>query len=260
MRPWERNAANLAASLSFYGPVSFTPGLRLITSRVAYSVFNIALLDSPVSEPYGPMGGELERRIEAAAAHYRSRNRPWSFWICESFLGPHNSRRLLRIFEACGLQCIAESPGMEAEDFPPLKRRLPELEYRPVSDAATRADFAGIVSQCFHIPPAVADLVYDSEADFHAPLEIWMGYHEGQAITSAAVIHAADAIGIYSVATLPLWRGQGLAEAVMRHAVNDVRRRGGAGPLVLQSSPSGYELYRRLGFRRVTRYFVFATN
>ncbi len=260
MRPWERNAANLAASLSFYGPVTASPGLRLITSRVSYSVFNIALLDSPVAEPYGPVGGELERRIEAARMHYRSRNRPWSFWICESFLGPHNSRRLLRIFEACGLQCIAESPGMEAEDFPPLKRRLPELEYRRVCDAVTRGHFSSLVSQCFHIPPTVADLVYESDEYFYAPLEIWLGYHEGRAITSAAVIAAADSIGIYSVATLSPWRGQGLAEAVMRHAVDDLRNRGAGGPLVLQSSPAGYDLYRRLGFRRVTRYFVFATS
>jgi len=36
---------------------------------------------------------------------------------------------------------------------------------------------------------------------------------------------------------------------------------GAAGrPLVLQSSPSGLELYRRLGFVRTTRFVIFSTT
>lgn len=259
MRPWERNAANLAASLAFYGPVERRPGLRLITSRVAFSVFNIALLDSPVDDPFHPSVCELDRRLEAAGEHYGRRDREWSVWVCEHLLGPQTSRRLMRICEAHGLHCIAESPGMETEEFPVPRRALPELEYRLVTAGEMRASFSHLVTACFHIPASVAAVVYEHGDPWTAPVDIWLGYRDGQAVTSAAVIHEAGAVGIYSVATLPAWRGRGYAEAVMRHAVADQRRKGAAGPLVLQSSPSGLELYRRLGFRRVTRYFVFAT-
>jgi ribosomal protein S18 acetylase RimI-like enzyme len=259
MRPWERNAANLAASLAFYGPVEAKPGLSLITSNVAYSVFNIALLDSAVADPFHPAVCELSRRLELAGEHYRRRNREWSVWICEHWLGPQTSRRLMKICEAHGLQCIAEPPGMEAEEFPAPRRAMPELEYRLVVDRETRVAFSRLVTASFHIPASIAGLIYEHDQPWHAPLDIWLGYRDGQAVTSAAVIAAAGGLGIYSVATLPAWRGRGYAEAVMRHAVADQRAKGVSGPLVLQSSPGGLELYRKLGFRRVTRYFVFAS-
>jgi ribosomal protein S18 acetylase RimI-like enzyme len=148
---------------------------------------------------------------------------------------------------------------MEAEEFPAPRRAMPELEYRLVTDRETRVGFSRLVTACFHIPVSIAALIYEHDQPWHAPLDIWLGYRDGQAVTSAAVIGAAGGLGIYSVATLPAWRGRGYAEAVMRHAVADQRAKGVSGPLVLQSSPGGLELYRKLGFRRVTRYFVFAS-
>ncbi|MBN9659842.1 MAG: GNAT family N-acetyltransferase [Acidobacteria bacterium] len=256
MRGWERNAGNLSASLSFYGPWEMRGGVKLITSPVTYSVFNIALLTDPVSD----LEGEMERRIRIADAHYAAKQRQWSFWVCEDFLGARTARRILKIFENAGLVCIAESPGMETEEMVAPRRELPQLEYRRVEDRTTRSDFSRVVSQCFHIPTAIAQRIYESNEPWHAPLEIWLGYFDGYAVTSTAVIEAAGALGIYSVATLPPWRGRGMGEAIMRHAVGDLRQRGVRGPLVLQSSPAGLDLYRRLGFRRTTRYSVFATT
>lgn len=259
MRPWERNAANLAASLAFYGPVTLLPGLRLITSWVTHPVFNIALLDSPAADPSHPGAGELERRIERAATHYRALNRDWSFWICEHLIGPRTLRRLYKILDAHGMSCIAEPPGMEADDLPPPRRPLPALEVRTAAAEQARIDFADIVGQCFYIPPRLAHDVYDNPEKWGAPVEIFVGYDSSRAVTCAALIEAAGAIGIYSVATLPGWRGKGYAEAIMRHGVAEFRRRGASGPIVLQSSPAGMELYRRLGFSRCTRYHVFST-
>jgi GNAT superfamily N-acetyltransferase len=256
MRPWERNAANLSASLSFYGPAVEQGGVKLITSPVSYSVFNIALLTEPVSD----FEGELERRIHVASDHYRRTGRPWSFWICEHYLGPRGARRLIRTFKAEGMECIAESPGMETAQFPAPRRPLPALEIRRVHDQRTRSAFARLVAGCFNIPIGITTQVYESEQVWLSPLRMYIGYHEGNAVASAGVIAEAGAIGIYSVATLPTWRRIGMAEAVMRFAVDELRAEGAEGPLVLQSSPAGLELYRKLGFSRTTRYFVFATE
>ncbi len=255
MKIWERNAANLAASLSFYGPAEQRPGVHLITSPVAFSVFNIALIADPVSE----IEGEMDRRIQLANAHFRGLQRDWSFWLCEDYLGPRTARRLHRIFESHDMECIAESPGMETPELTAPRRPLPALTYRRVNDATTRRDFAHMVTACFHIPPPISQTVYQPEEVWRGPLEVWLGYEDGFAVTSAALIEAAGVLGLYSVATLPSWRGRGMAEAIMRHAVADRRLRGVTAPLVLQSSPGGLELYKRLGFKRTTRFFVFAT-
>ncbi|MBI5085939.1 MAG: GNAT family N-acetyltransferase [Acidobacteria bacterium] len=256
MRAWERNAANLSASLSFYGPAEIRGGVKLINSAVSYSVFNIALLTDPVSD----LDGELERRIQLAAGHYGRLGKQWSFWVCEHLLSPRTASRLTRAFPAWGMQCIAESPGMELDELAPPRRPLPDLSYRRVSDSDTRADFAHLVANCFHIPTDISHRIYGEEGAWSGPLEVWLGYSGGCAVASTAVIAAAGAVGIYSVATQPGFRGKGLAEAVMRHAIAQMRQRGEHGPLVLQSSPSGLELYRRLGFRRNTRYWVFSTE
>ena len=255
MRSWDHNAANLAASLSFYGPIERRAGVQLITSGVSFSVFNIALIGDPVAE----IEGEMDRRIQLAGAHYARQRHEWSFWICEDFLGPKTARRLNRIFEKHGMECIADSPGMEAVDLPPVRRGLPRLSYRRVNDERTRRDFSQIVSVCFHIPPPIAKAVYEPADIWGGPLEVWLGYEGDFAVTSAALIEAAGVLGIYSVATLPAWRGRGLAEGIMRHAIEDRRLRGCCAPLVLQSSPSGLELYKRLGFKKTTRFFVYAT-
>ena len=258
MHPWERNAANLAAALSFYGRVTLEPGLRLITSWVEHPVFNIALLDGPAPDPPGQEATELDRRIERAEAHYRARNRSWSFWVCEHLVGPRTMRRIARIFDAHGMASIGEPPGMEADELPPPARPLPPLEILPATEARVREDFAGIAHQCFFIPPHLAREVYLDPARWGAPVQILVGYAGGRAVTAAAFIEAAGALGIYSVGTIPGYRGRGYAEAIMRHGVDEFRRQGVRGPLVLQSTPAGMDLYRRLGFRRVTRYFVFS--
>jgi ribosomal protein S18 acetylase RimI-like enzyme len=160
-----------------------------------------------------------------------------------------------------GLELLVESPGMEMDDFPETPERiLPSIECLKVTDDTTRASFRRIVEVCFQIPHDVARIVYDDPNRWDFPLEVWLGYVEGEPVVSTAVIEAAGAIGIYSVATLPQYRGKGYAEAMMRHAVADLRNRGAAGPIVLQSSPMGIELYRRLGFQRTTRFFIYATS
>ncbi|MEJ5367169.1 MAG: N-acetyltransferase [Bryobacteraceae bacterium] len=258
MRPWERNAANLAAFLSFYGRVKSEPGLRLITSWVPDAVFNIAHLDSPAADPSSHGQGELERRIERASAHYGQLGRRWSFWVCEHLIGPRTLRRLYKTFDSFGMSCLSEPPGLEIDELPPPRRQLPALEVRAAADPQARSDFADIVAQCFFIAPPLAHQIYDNPSQWGAPVEMFVGYARGQPVTCAAFIEAAGAIGVYSVGTLPQWRGQGFAEAIMRFGIDRLRRRGAAGPVVLQSSLAGMELYRRLGFRRATRYYVFS--
>ena len=46
MKPFEYNTANLIAALSFYGTVEQRAGLTLVTSPVAHSAFNVAVIDA----------------------------------------------------------------------------------------------------------------------------------------------------------------------------------------------------------------------
>jgi ribosomal protein S18 acetylase RimI-like enzyme len=65
-------------------------------------------------------------------------------------------------------------------------------------------------------------------------------------------------VGVYSVATLPGFRRRGYGESLLRAAVaaNSATRK----PIVLQSTEAGYALYRRMGFRDVTKFTVYLTK
>lgn len=251
----DANARNLTAALRGYGEMTHRSGVLMITSPVAYSVFNIALMEAAAPD----MEGELHRRIRVARRHYESLGYPWSFWVCESDLGRREMRRLFETFAAEGMNCIAESPGMDANELSEQKRRLPLLEFRQVWDVEARSDFSAIVCACFHIPPAMAGAVYAKQEFWTGQLRAWVGYHGGRPVTVAAAVASSGVLGLYSVATLPEYRRMGYGEVAVRHAVARSRESGMKGPLVLQSSPVAYSLYKELGFRRRTRFFIFAT-
>ncbi len=252
----DRNARNLAVSLTFYGRAVERAGILLITAPVRYSVFNIALLSAPLTSA---PDGEFERRISVARDHYDELGSPWSIWVCEDYLARRDVRRMHGFFRGLGLDCIGEPPGMEMPDLHAPRRPLPELDVREVSDAATRSGFSRLANTCFRLPLHYASAVYEREEAWNHPLRMWTAWEKGRVVASAATVSAYGALGIYSVGTLPELRGRGYAEAVMRHAIAEARAAGAEGPLVLQSSPAGLNLYRKLGFKNTTRFSVFAT-
>ncbi len=251
----EAHTRNLAGSLSFYGKTCENNGMMLITACVDYSVFNIAILTEPLAYDH-----ELDEMIDRAERHYAKARRAWSFWVCEDFLSRKANRRIFSVFDDRDMSCIAEPPGMELADFPAAHHDLPLLDYRQVTNAATRRDFTRLATECFQIPPPIGTAVYGDAEPWNAPIRMWLGYEDGVAVTSAATVVTPSALGIYSVGTLPRCRRRGCAEAVMRHAVAQARATGSRAPLILQSSPAGLSLYRGLGFRRTTGYRVFATR
>ncbi len=226
-------------------------GVAVASSAVQYSMFNSAVLTAPVARPR-----ELRRRIETAAGFFEARGLGWSFWVCQGWLESGVRGVVADIFYGCGLHEVAEMPGMEAQGLTPAVRPLPTLAFRRVGDAATRADFSAIMTIAFGLPPPVARQIYEPEGAWDAGLTGWLGYSGDVPVTSAATFATGSAVGIYAVGTPPEHRRRGFAEAVVRHAAAEA---GADRPSVLESSEAGLLLYRRLGYRTVTRYAVFAT-
>jgi ribosomal protein S18 acetylase RimI-like enzyme len=80
---------------------------------------------------------------------------------------------------------------------------------------------------------------------------------EGKAVAASTLALAGGVAGIYSVATLPEARRQGLGAAVTLAALREARELGYRIG-VLQSSEMGLGVYRRLGFERYGTYAVYA--
>jgi ribosomal protein S18 acetylase RimI-like enzyme len=87
----------------------------------------------------------------------------------------------------------------------------------------------------------------------------YVGYRGGEPVSTAAVVVGAGVAGVYNVATVPGSQRHGYGETVMRHALGAVRREHGIERSILQSTPAGYRLYERMGYRTITTVAVYST-
>jgi ribosomal protein S18 acetylase RimI-like enzyme len=79
-------------------------------------------------------------------------------------------------------------------------------------------------------------------------------------VTTAATTITDDAIGLYSVATMPQHRRSGYAETIMRQVIDEAYRNRGVHRTVLQSTSSGLALYERMGYRIITNFDVYIAD
>lgn len=252
---------NLRVAMRFFGQatgtgkVSTIPGCVAIWSGIDYGVFNIAMLDSP---PEGEHG--LAERIADAARYFKPLTVRWSFWLCEDHLDVHQLRRARTTFSDFGLRPISHPPGMIASSIAPPHRELPPLRMEPVETPSQQHSFAEITALSFEIPYVVADAVYAQPAAWTGDYRGVVGIVDKRIVAIAAIVETKEAIGIYSLATHPGFRRRGYGEALLRQAIEQAQKHSGPRRIVLQASEAGHALYRRLGFRDVTRFTVYLTK
>jgi ribosomal protein S18 acetylase RimI-like enzyme len=254
---------NLRSAMRFFGEATGSGEVCTLNGAVAmfsgldYGVFNIALLTRRVA---GGNGASLETRLAEAAHFFKERTLRWSFWLCEDLLEPQTRRRERQTFFDFGMRAISHPPGMLAPALLPAIRPMPPIECRPVTDDSTRLAFAELTSIAFEIPFTVARAVYTREEAWKGAYRGFVGFVDGRAVAIVAIVAAADALGVYSLGTLPAFRRQGYGEALLRAAVSEVGRRTGLSRVVLQSTEAGYALYLRMGFRDATKFTVYLTK
>jgi ribosomal protein S18 acetylase RimI-like enzyme len=228
-------------------------GVSIASLGVQFQMFNAAFLNSRVT------GREdLEARLARAQSLFLARREAWSFWICEDWLAWPARRALVAACEKFGLRAAAEMPGMAADSLREAKRAAPRMEIVRASagDSRVMADFRTIGALCFHVPPAWFREVFDDTMPTREFI-CRVGYSAGLPVATAATVVSHGVIGVYNVATAPDERGKGYAEAMTRQAIAEAARQSGLTRVILQATTQGERLYRRLGFREVSRLVVF---
>jgi len=253
---------NLRTAMRFFGYATGTgeiaslPGSVAMYSGLEYGVFNIAMMEGRVSHA----GLTLEQRLAEMAHYFKPRTPRWSLWVCEDLLDQAVRRRARQVIGDFGLRAISHPPGMMAMGLLPPVPNLPAIDLQPVDAEALQRAFTEITSISFEIPFAIAQAVYARDTAWQGAYHGFVGLVEGRPVSIVALVPAGDALGVYSLATHPNWRRKGYGEATMRAAIAEMSRDTGVQRLVLQSTEAGYSLYRRMGFREVTRFSVYLTK
>ena len=259
MRDFEVINDNLRHALAAFsyvrkgGHVEHSGGLSLVYSGVPYNLFNTALITHPLPSEEASFY-DLVDRAEAFFARWSA---PWSVWFCDEMLAPEERRRARIALATRGLRYTMEAPGMIAPALLDPARPLPCLRYVRVGDAPTRHHFSEVMSAAFRVPMDISKNVYGGDTMWESPMVGWLGYLGNEPVTTAAAVATPEAVGLYAVATSPHHQRKGYAEAIARFAIEEARAVVGTTRTVLQSSNIGYPLYVRMGYRPVSRYFVY---
>jgi ribosomal protein S18 acetylase RimI-like enzyme len=150
-----------------------------------------------------------------------------------------------------------------ATDMPPPQVAVPsDVELVRVTDSEGVAAFEAVHTQVFRDagqpPEAVAH--FASSRILLAPnVTAFVALVKGRALSCAMVINTGREAGIYWVATHPDARNRGLGSLVTR-AVTRAGFEQGANIVVLQATPSGAAVYRRIGFTDFTIYDRYMRN
>ena len=235
------------------GEIREIAGISIASAGVTFQMFNAAFLAGPVASDV-----ELDRRLLLASTHFDARGQDWAFWSCEGWLETAVRRRARKLFERRALHLSADLPGMSADRLRAPCRPLPRLEIRRVCDDPTCAAFCQIGSVCFNVPLPWFREVFENPAVWNE-FAAYVGYVNGEPVSTAATVVADGAVGVYNVATLPGHQRRGLGEAIMRHAIEKAQQESGIERTILQSTAQGLPIYERMGYRTVTRVTVFSS-
>ena len=248
-----RESFRVLAACRQGGEVRELRGVSIASANVTFQMFNAAFLSAPVESE-----AELAQRILLASLHFGKRELPWAYWVCEDWIESRTRRRSRKLFDKYGLRHSVDLPGMIAERLLPPERRLPRLDIRRVNNGPTREAFCSIGSICFNVPLSWFSEVFHDGAVWNR-FSGYVGYLGGEPVSTAAVVIADGVAGVYNVATIPPHQRRGYGELVMRHALEEMRREHGVERTILQSTPAGYRLYERMGYRPVTTVAVYSS-
>jgi GNAT superfamily N-acetyltransferase len=248
-----RESFRIVAASRAAGEVRELHGASIASAGATFQMFNAAFLAEPVTtEP------ELVQRILLPAMHFQTRGLEWAYWVCEDFLETRVRKRSRRVFEQHGLRLSTDLPGMVADRILPPVRPLPRMDVRRVRPGPTRDAFVEIGSVCFHVPISWFREVFDSVSVWDRFIA-YVGYFNGEPVSTTAIIIGGGAVGVYNVATLPGKQRHGFGEATMRYAIAEARREHAFEPVILQSTPAGLHLYQRMGFKTIARVAVYSS-
>jgi GNAT superfamily N-acetyltransferase len=248
-----RESFRVVAAHRSTGELREMEGVSIASAGATFQMFNAAFLSAPVSSE-----GLLDRRVAQAAVYFAARGQRWAYWVCDGWLAGRARKRLRPMFRTHNLYQAVELPGMVAETIQPPIRGLPQLDVRRVDGDPVKEAFCSIGSLCFNVPLAWFREIFDGDTvwkDFAA----YVGYLHGEPVSTAAIVIGGGVAGVYNVATVPSRQRRGYGEAVMRYALECARVEHGLSRSILQSTPQGFELYQRMGYRTVTSVTVFCS-
>jgi ribosomal protein S18 acetylase RimI-like enzyme len=245
----------VAAEENLHGHISFlqrsVPGMTVLDQE------DLLLVDSGLaSDTFNKIGRarlselEADRRIAEAVGYFLDASRPFAWWV-----GP--ASRPLDLEDRLRRHSLASAESelgmvMELRDLPPKPDAPRDLVIRRAQSLRQIADSSSVLAANWEPPGPAAIAFYAQTAPLllrpECPMIFFVGYLDGQPVSTSELFIGGGVAGLYSVATKKEFRRRGLGSALTWAAADHARRQN-ISTVVLQSSNDGKGVYAPLGFR-----------
>jgi GNAT superfamily N-acetyltransferase len=230
------------------GRVSRLPGVTAVGTGLPILLFNQVLVDG------GATPDGVAASIRAAVEIFRAQHKPYAVTLRGGIDDPYRP-----LLGELGLEPLDTSPWMPGMALHPLPApggtALPAgHEIRRVVDEAGLGHHMDMLAAGFGMPREWAEAFLTDEVSRRPEVAIYVGYQDGQPVTSGLGLRTGTTIGIYNIATVESARRRGYGAAMTMRIVDDGGAEG-CEVAILQASEMGQPVYERLGFRTVVEYF-----
>ena len=205
---------------------------------------------------------DADAAITETVDWFRARLAPFAFWWTGARTTPPDlGNRLLAHgfapFEIDAPVMTADLTELREE----LLTRVPTgFAIEEVADATALAEFERVLVEGFGIPDWAARGWTEATARIgigRTPWRLFLGRLDGAPVASNLLFTGGGVASVYAIATVPAHRGRGIGGAITLGPLLAARDQGYR-HAALFSTPEGYRVYERIGFRdtgaRVSRY------
>jgi len=189
--------------------------------------------------------------IEETIQYFRAKNIGAFTWWMEPPLTRSDWEAIL---SQHGFRLSDDTPGMvmDLQTLTEPPQTVDGLEVRVVADEESLRAWAHVFTLGYSLPSDWETAVYELalRLGLGFPIRNYLGYRNGEPVATSCLFFGAGVVGVYSVSTLPQARGKGIGAAVTRQPLQKARELGYRIG-VLQSSETGYSVYKKLGFEHL---------
>ena len=147
---------------------------------------------------------------------------------------------------------------MVTEQVTPPARPPPDVETRCIDDEAGRRGLSDLNAVAYNVSlDWVRDLAM-GEPLWQDPLYGCNAYVDDQPVSTALVLPQNGVLYVGWVATAAAYRRRGLADLVMRRALEHATRETGITRTALHATADGYAGYLKMGYRPVEEFALYA--